>query len=112
MARITYVPVVAAGLLAAVIDFSINSAFAIDDCLLQPNRQTAPGEHWYYRSDPENNRKCWHIGQSGIKAPQEASVTPSDYPTSLQAENAPSTQPEQPNEQRDQLTNPAENFEQ
>jgi len=109
MARITYVAVVAAGLLAAVIDFRINGAFATDDCLLQPNRQTAPGEHWFYRSDPAN-RKCWHIGESGKTIPQEASVTPSDYPASPQAENAPSTQPEQPNEQRDLPTNHAENF--
>ena len=111
MARITYLPVVAAGLLAAVIDFGMNSAFATDDCLLQPNRQTAPGEHWYYRSDPAN-RKCWHIGESGKTIPQEASMTPSADPASLQAENAPSTQPEQPKEQRDLPTNHAENFEQ
>jgi hypothetical protein len=111
MARITYVPVVAAGLFAAVINFSINGAFATDDCLLQPNRQTGPGEHWYYRSDPAN-RKCWHVGQSGKPMPQETSVTPSDYPASLQAENAPSTQPEQLDELRDPPTNPPENFEQ
>ena len=112
MARTTYVPVVAAGLLAAVIAFSINGAFATDDCLVQPNRQLAPGEHWYYRSDPANNRKCWHIGESGAKVPQEAPVTPTSYPASLQAQNAPSTQPEQPDEQRELPPNQAENFEQ
>jgi hypothetical protein len=111
MARTTYVSMVAVGLLAAVTSSNIR-AFATDDCLLQPNRQTATGEHWYYRSDPANNRKCWHIGQSGTKPPQEASVTPSDYPTSLKAENAPSALPEQPDEQRDMPTNHAENFEQ
>jgi hypothetical protein len=81
--------------------------FPVQTVVLRP----APGEHWYYRSDPAN-RKCWHIGESGKTIPQEASVTPSDYPASLQAENAPSTQPEQPNEQRDLPTNHAENFEQ
>jgi hypothetical protein len=111
MARTTYVPVLTAGLLAAVIPFNINRAFATDDCLAQPNRQTAPGEHWYYRSDPANNRKCWHVGESGTK-PQEAPVTPTSYPPLLQAQNAPSIPLEQPGEQRELPPNQAENFEQ
>jgi hypothetical protein len=107
MVRTAYVSTVAVGLLAAVISSNIKWAFATDDCLAEPNRQAAPGEHWYYRSDPANNRKCWHIGESGIKPPQEAPVTPTSYPA-LQAQHAPSTRPEQPDEQRELPTNQAE----
>ena len=107
MARTTFVSMVAVGLLAAVISSNIR-AFATDDCLADPNRQPAPGEHWYYRSDPANNRKCWHIGESGIKPPQEAPVTPTSYPALLQAQHAPPTRPEQPDEQGELPTNQAE----
>jgi hypothetical protein len=98
---------VAVGLLAAVISFTIR-AFATDDCLAEPNRQPAPGEHWYYRSDPANNRKCWHIGEPGIKPPQEAPVTSTSYPALLQAQHVPSTRPEQRDEQRELPTNQLE----
>jgi hypothetical protein len=108
MARTTRVSTVTVGLLAAVISSNISRAFATDDCLVQPNRQAAPGEHWYYRSDPPNNRKCWHIGESGTKLPQEAPVTPTSHPALLQAEHASSTRPEQPDEQRARPTNQAE----
>jgi hypothetical protein len=37
-------------------------AFADSACLEQPDRAAPPGEHWYYHSDRENNRKCWHLG--------------------------------------------------
>jgi hypothetical protein len=111
MARTPYVAVVAAGLLAAATPFSISSAFATDDCLAQPDRQTAPGEHWYYRSDPANNRKCWHVGESATKL-QEAPVTPTSNPALVQVQNAASTPPEQPDEQRELPQNQAENFEQ
>jgi hypothetical protein len=77
-------------------------------CLAEPNRQAAPGEHWYYRSDPANNRKCWHVGESGIKSPREAPVASTSYPASLQAH----TRPEQPDEQRELPTNQVESFEQ
>jgi len=109
MARTTY-SLVAAGLLAAAIPFSISRAFANDDCLAQPNRQTVPGEHWYYRSDPANNRKCWHVGDSGTK-PQVVSVAPTSYPALPQVQEAP-TPPEQPNEQSEPPQNQTENFEQ
>jgi hypothetical protein len=101
MARTTHVPVVTAGLLAAVIPFSINRAFATDDCLAQPNRQTAPGEHWYYRSDPANDRKCWHIVESGTKMSQEAPRALPPDPTLPQVQQLPSIQPEQSNEQHE-----------
>jgi hypothetical protein len=112
MARKTYVSTIAAGLLAAVIPFNINPAFATDNCLAQPNRQTAPGEHWYYRSDPANNRKCWHVGESGTK-PRDVPVTATSYPPLLQVQDAPSIPAQQPDEQREPLRpNEVENFEQ
>jgi hypothetical protein len=106
MARTTYVLAVAVGLLAAVISSNINGAFAIDDWWC--SRPPAPGEHWYYRSEPANNRKCWHIGESGTKPLQEAPVTRTSSPAALLAEHAPSTRSEQPDEQRGLLTNQAE----
>lgn len=35
---------------------------AADGCLEGPNRTAPFGEKWYYRSDRDKNRKCWHLG--------------------------------------------------
>ena len=98
MAKTTGVPAIA-GLLATMVLFSINGAFAADDCLLQPNREPAPGEHWYYRSDPGNDRKCWHIVESETKTSQ-APVTPAPTPSLEQVQQLPFTRPGQANDQR------------
>ncbi len=35
---------------------------AADGCLEHPDRAAPFGEKWYYRSDRDKNRKCWHLG--------------------------------------------------
>jgi hypothetical protein len=37
-------------------------ALADTPCIEQPNHDAPQGEHWYYHSDRERNRKCWHLG--------------------------------------------------
>ena len=37
-----------------------NVAFAVD-CLTAPNSPVPPNGHWYYRTDPTEQRKCWHL---------------------------------------------------
>jgi hypothetical protein len=99
MAKTTGVPAIS-GLLATMVLFSINGAFAADDCLLQPSREPAPGEHWYYRSDPANDRKCWHIVESETKTSQTP-MTPPPTPALEQVQQLPFTRPGQANEQRE-----------
>jgi hypothetical protein len=39
------------------------SAPAQEECLLQPGKSTAPGQHWVYRHD--GHRKCWFQAEVG-----------------------------------------------
>ncbi len=36
-------------------------ALAGNECLEQPSWEPEQTGHWYYRSDREKNRKCWHL---------------------------------------------------
>jgi hypothetical protein len=38
---------------------------AAKDCLVAPEGQTGPGEHWYYRIERGTNRHCWYIKGAG-----------------------------------------------
>jgi hypothetical protein len=31
------------------------------ECLGAPNRTSPEGQHWFYRTDRDNNRKCWYL---------------------------------------------------
>ncbi len=46
-----------------------NMAFAVD-CLDAPNSSAQPHTHWYYRTDPKQQRKCWHLGADNAPAQQ------------------------------------------
>jgi hypothetical protein len=49
-------------LLSVPISLGMNGrVFADNECFEQPDRESAQGEHWYYRYDREKNRKCWHL---------------------------------------------------
>ena len=52
---------------------SSRAVLAIDDCISEPNHAAAPGGHWYYRVDRVNQRKCWYVGQAGMKVVRGAS---------------------------------------
>jgi hypothetical protein len=42
------------------LDLQANTAHAID-CLAAPNASPPQGQHWYYRIDRPNHRKCWYL---------------------------------------------------
>ena len=50
--------------LAALIVLSAAQAAFADNCVEQPNLQTAQGGHWYYyRLNSLSHRKCWYLHQ-------------------------------------------------
>ena len=66
-------PVVAM-LLAALVDGSLNTrpVLAEDNCLTAPNARAPQGSHWYYRTDPVKQSKCWHLRTEGPAAQKPA----------------------------------------
>ena len=70
-ARLT--PVVAM-LLAALVDGSLNTrhVLAEDNCLSAPNARAPQGSHWYYRTDPVKQSKCWYLRTEGPAAQKPA----------------------------------------
>jgi hypothetical protein len=38
-------------------------AGAVDECRANPDKPVSPGEHWFYRHDGANKRRCWYVGQ-------------------------------------------------
>ncbi len=44
---------------------STGSARAEENCLAAPNTQPPQGSHWYYRTDPVKQSKCWHLRTEG-----------------------------------------------
>ena len=49
----------------------MSSALASNPCATSPGRQTEPGSHWYYQTDPVDHRQCWYLERLPT-----ASVTP------------------------------------
>lgn len=65
-----FAPAVAAGLFGTVIALNPNRLLAAGDCIEQPDREPAAGEHWHYRTDRLNNRKCWYVTEPEPVTPQ------------------------------------------
>jgi hypothetical protein len=69
-------------LLTALLISSLSAARAEDNCLLKPEAPAPQGSHWYYRTDPTSQNKCWHLrteGQTGQQPiQQEKPVRPDD----------------------------------
>jgi hypothetical protein len=59
MRTVLCVPVISAGMIGAALAIGLSPAAA--DCLGEPNRDAPPGQHWYYRVDHANDRKCWYL---------------------------------------------------
>jgi hypothetical protein len=53
---------VCAVFLSMVIVLGARGRAVADNCLERPDRAAPFGEKWYYRSDRDKNRKCWHLG--------------------------------------------------
>ena len=49
----------------------LQTAVLPSDCLTNPTFRP-PHSHWYYRTDPANQRKCWYL-----RPDRQASVPPS-----------------------------------
>lgn len=47
--------------LAALFVCGVCNARAEETCLLTPNGRAPQGSHWYYRTDPTSQNKCWHL---------------------------------------------------
>jgi hypothetical protein len=49
-----------------------DSARAEENCLTAPNAPTPLGSHWYYRTDPVKQRKCWYLRTEGQAIQKQA----------------------------------------
>lgn len=64
------------------------------DCLAAPGASVPPNGHWYYRTDPTTQRKCWFLRGGDASAqsnPPQSSSPQSDPPQS----NPPQADPPQ-----------------
>jgi hypothetical protein len=61
MRAVCCVPVVAAGMIGAVLALGADTALAAGECLTDPNRTPPEGSHWFYRIDRPTDRRCWYL---------------------------------------------------
>lgn len=108
-------PAVAAALLVASMAAPQASHAAPDACLSAPNGAAPKGQHWYYRLDHANNRKCWYLRDLGSAAVKPAAapsrhaddVPPTSRPSQASAPQARSaTVPPAPAKQAPQAADP------
>jgi hypothetical protein len=48
------------------------------DCLAAPNAPAPRNSHWFYRIDPTQQRKCWHLGAANQPSQQAAETPPAE----------------------------------
>jgi hypothetical protein len=70
-ARVFALLAVGASMMATAALDHMSSALASNPCATSPGRQTEPGTHWYYQTDPVDHRQCWYLERLPT-----ASVTP------------------------------------
>ena len=95
----------AAIFLATLLVCGLCDARAEDTCLPAPNERAPHGSHWYYRTDPSSQNKCWHLRtdeQIGQPQPFEQSKSGS---TETQAAADPPLPRPAPNALRRQRSN-------
>jgi hypothetical protein len=63
---------VAALVVGASVDLRTDKAYA-NDCLAAPNASAPQRQHWYYRIDRPNHRKCWYL-HAALPLPHRAMV--------------------------------------
>jgi hypothetical protein len=62
MAMQVYVSAVFFVFLSVLFTLGVNGrVFADNECIEQPDRDSAQGAHWYFHYDRDKNRKCWHL---------------------------------------------------
>jgi hypothetical protein len=66
LAKIGLIPVVAVLLMTLAIEsLSTVSVRAEENCLAAPSGRPPQGSHWYYRTDPIKQSKCWYLRTEG-----------------------------------------------
>jgi hypothetical protein len=61
MRAVSWVPVIAAGMIEAALALGAGTASAAVECLTEPNRDPPEGSHWFYRVDRATDRRCWYL---------------------------------------------------
>jgi len=62
-----------AALLMSGIGTDLQATTGANDCLAAPNASSPRGQHWYYRNDLPNRRKCWYATQKALHRTTRAS---------------------------------------
>jgi hypothetical protein len=62
---------VAVLLVAALLVSALSTSRAEENCLAAPNARAPQGSHWYYRTDPSSQNKCWHVRQTDEQSIQQ-----------------------------------------
>jgi len=57
-------------LVAAPLVSGLIASRAEESCLLAPNTPAPQGSHWYYRTDANSQKKCWHLRTNGQTSEQ------------------------------------------
>jgi hypothetical protein len=60
------------GVLAALIATAGQVRAAPEDCQAAPTGSAPQGHHWYYYLNRETNRKCWFLGDEGMRLARDA----------------------------------------
>jgi hypothetical protein len=55
-------------------DSTSPAASSSTECLTTPNRESPPGQHWFYRMEPGTNKRCWFLRDQAERASQTASA--------------------------------------
>jgi hypothetical protein len=80
-----------AALMGISVGLAIESAGAADNCAAAPGAAAPRGQHWYYRVDQVNHRKCWYLHATVPLANRAATETrATNSESESPAETAPS----------------------
>ncbi|HTV28381.1 MAG TPA: hypothetical protein VMF32_11415, partial [Xanthobacteraceae bacterium] len=108
MARIisptAYLAAVTAMLVSGtILGLPINIVRADDNCLTAPGAAPSEGQHWYYRTDRVNHRKCWYL-HATVPLPNHTAAEPS---AAASQPVLPAAPPQSPSAAAPQQTNAA-----
>ncbi len=59
---------------AGTADASTSAASTSAECVTTPNRDSSPGQHWFYRTEHGTNRHCWYLRDQPDRLSQSASA--------------------------------------
>lgn len=62
------------------------AASAADACQPSPKGAAPQGKHWYYHTDRSAGRKCWYLGDTGLKTTTSSAEKPKAAPAAADAQ--------------------------